>query len=170
MLGVIAGWLSTNAVAIVAILAGLASTTFATWTGWRIREADRRDQRQRVAVLALGAADGLVMDLHPNRLRANVGLSRERLDGEQDRWQTTVRPGLLAIALGYPTASERDLAHDLAQTLSDTVALTRRYVLGVEQNADADKVAETSDEAASRYHLARAQLDALAAAIRGEAP
>jgi len=170
---VIAEWTTSNTIALAAVLVAVVAiggNVAAQLLASRDREVDRRETRQRVAVLALGEADGLLVDVHPSRLENDVGLSRERLDAEQHRWLSTVRPGLSAIALGYPTERERDLASRLAGLLGETYNLHRWYVIGREQDGDPDTLAEVRERATDRHRRAVVLLDELAAAIRGDIP
>lgn len=103
----------------------------------RARQDDRRAQRQREAATALGPTWGVLVDAGPMYLVVHGGRpdSRERMAEIRSRWEAEVRPGLLAIVVGYPEPEARDLADSLANAVTGALALVNMFVLEFERAA-----------------------------------
>lgn len=131
----------------------------------RSREDDRRDQRRREAALVLGPVLGLLDDCEPDRLAFNAreGETQERIRVLRERWETSVRPGLLAIRAGFPAATERNLAQELSVAVDNSITSVAWLALDVLRGAD---IHESQDFARQHHETAQRLAEALGEEIR----
>lgn len=150
---------------VVAVLVPLITLALTGRQQRKSREDDRRDQRRREAALVLGPVLGLLDDCEPDRLAFNAreGETQERIRELRGRWETSIRPGLLAIRAGFPVAAERNLAAELSVAVDNSITSTAWLALDVLRGAD---LHESQDFARQHHKNAKKLAEALGEEIR----
>ncbi|MDQ6838176.1 MAG: hypothetical protein M3137_07580 [Actinomycetota bacterium] len=166
------GWTPSNTIALVAIVVSTAGVVFAEWWASRIREEDRRDARRREAALVLGPVYSALSEAE--FLRKDVVGHAEDIKRHEvllDDWRK-LKPAIIAMGLAYPDATVRKLVTGVVDDLGAGLMLGRASVNPTTRGPHGyvptatNELRESRDE---RLSAARAELDELAAAIRGDA-
>ena len=156
------GWEPGDYIAVGALLLSAFTIWLNVWHDRRSREGDRSDQRQREASNALGPVLG------PMYLAVYGGPDFVgRVAVIRGRWESEARPAVMAIAAGYPSAAERDLATGLAVAVTYAVAMVGMWAERHETGAD-DR-AGYREQAEDAVAKAEALWHRLTAAVRGDA-
>ncbi len=118
-----AGWEPRDVIALAAIASSVVVAVLTLWiTGRQQRRArteDREDRRWHEAISLLGPVYGLLVNADPQALPIKGDLTEapRRLEEQRRRWESEMRPGLLAIAVGSHQSSQRELADKLSAVI-----------------------------------------------------
>lgn len=173
-------WSPSNTIALVAIVVGAAGAFGAQWVQWRIREEDRRDHHRREAALALGPVYSVINEVDSAMESDAEGWDPDpfhRYQALLDDWRV-LKPAIMAMGVSYPQARVRDLATSLANNIDQALCLASAAAATQTDTAEDSPLdgPVTAEGAAALAHggyerliAARAQLQQLAAVIRGDA-
>lgn len=169
-----AGWGPSDVLALTAIVSSLFVALFTVWASGRqqrqARQEDREDRRWHEAVSLLGPVSGLLVDVDPAALPVQTRLDEApgHLDERRRRWESEIRPGLLAIAVGSHQESQRGLAEQLSAAVDAELRMVIWYAEAIlEQSSELDRFRQ---QAVDQHREARRLLAELARSFRGEQP
>lgn len=171
---VAAGWDPSDFVALAAIASSLIIAVFTVWASGRqqrqARQEDRQDRRWHEAISLLGPVSGLLVDADPAALPVHTRLDEApgHLDERRRKWESEIRPGLLAIAVGSHQESQRELAEQLSAAVDAGLRMVAWYGEAIlEQSSELDRFRQ---QAVDQHREARRLLTELARSFRGEQP
>lgn len=168
------GWGPSDFLALAAIVSSLIVAVFTVSASGRqqrqARQEDREDRRRHEAVSLLGPVSGLLIDSDPAGLPARGRLDEApgHLDERRRRWESEIRPGVLAIAVGSHQEAQRELAEQLSAAVDAELKMVFWYAEAIlERSSELD---EFRRQAVDQHREARRLLGELARSFRGEQP
>ncbi len=167
-----AGWEPSDFLALAAIVASLVVAVFTIWASGRqqrqARQEDREDRRWHEAISLLGPVYGLLVNVDPQALpiKGNLTEAPRRLEDQRRRWESEMRPGLLAIAVGSHQRSQRELAAKLSAVIDAELMMVFWYASEVLQQSS--NIDEFRQQATDQHREAQRLLEELARSFRGE--